>query len=110
MRKSYSHSGHRSIEALRMYERITPAQEKAVSTLLAAQTTKNFCQELETLLWMQCNYLSVIIIIFNNASYITFIIIFCNNHCLLSFIYDYIAVLMMKGLYKGLWITTAGCI
>ncbi len=42
-----SRSGHRSTEALRMYERITPDQEKAVSTILTSAVKKEYRKELE---------------------------------------------------------------
>ena len=43
-----SHSGHRSNEALQMYEKITPAQQKAVSTILTSGEKKEYRRELQT--------------------------------------------------------------
>lgn len=43
-----SRSGHRSLEALRLYERVISAQEKAVSTILASETQRKFHKELES--------------------------------------------------------------
>ena len=39
---------HRSTEALSMYERITPAQYKAVSTILTSGEKKEYRKELQT--------------------------------------------------------------
>ena len=42
-----SRSGHRSTEALRMYERITPDQEKAVSSILSCSEKRDYRKELQ---------------------------------------------------------------
>ena len=42
-----SHSGHRSIDALRMYECITPAQQQAVSNILTSGEKKEYRDEVQ---------------------------------------------------------------
>ena len=43
-----SHSGHRSTDALRMYGRITPAQQQAVSNILTSGEKKEYWEEMQT--------------------------------------------------------------
>ena len=42
-----SRSGHRRIESLRTYERVTPAQEQAVSNILSSSSRMNYQSEVE---------------------------------------------------------------
>ena len=42
-----SRSGHRSTDALRMYERITPAQQQAVSNILTSGEKKEYRDEVQ---------------------------------------------------------------
>ena len=42
-----SHSGHRSTDALRMYERVTPAQQQAVSNILTSGEKKEYRDEMQ---------------------------------------------------------------
>ena len=42
-----SRSGHRSLDALRMYERVTPAQQQAVSNILTSGEKKQYREEVQ---------------------------------------------------------------